>query len=410
MDLSHWYKKDVVLDWQSQRLSFAVSQSLFSSHDVDVGSRLLLRSLDLAAVPMYGRAIDFGCGYGVLGLALKQVRPEWTVELIDRDALAVAFSKWNAERLGWDEASGVRCRAGIGVESAPPEGVDLLLWNVPGKAGQQVLEQLTRDAIDALAGSGLLALVVVNPLAATLRSVITSEHAVSIERDSAFASHTVILVRRPTHLQHRSRETRSPFARGVFDRAARTFEWGDRAYTITPVVGLPDYDSRSHATERALDLIDALDGRIDDVVVHGVGQGHVPVLLNSTVGARAMILIDRDVLALAATRRALAEAGVAQDHVIVHARPDIGQIWETAGSVLLVVMLPDQQEPEVTAHQIRDITAMADPGIDLLIAGSSTSVTRFLAVVKRQPGWRVKTRRKRHGASAAVLSVTCPSR
>lgn len=404
MDLSHWYKKDVVLDWQRQRLSFAVAQSLFSSHDVDAGSRLLLRSLDLAVVPIRGRAIDYGCGYGVLGLALKQVRPEWAIELIDRDALAVAFTMWNAERFGWNATTGVRCRVGLGVESAPPEGVDLLLWNVPGKAGQQVLQRLAKDVIDALAVGGLLALVIVNPLAQTLRAVIAAEQTVSIEVDASFADHTVMLVRR-----HRSKDSRPrlgpPFVRGVFDRTAQTFEWRGSAYTITPVVGLPEYDSRDHATACALDAISGIDRPVDRAIMQGVGQGHVPIVMESTFRPPTMVLIDRDVLALEASRRALVQAGMSADRVTVQACADIGPVGSAPGATLVMIMLPDQQSPEVSAVQIRDITAMAEAEVEVVVAGGSTSVTRFLTLARRRTGWRMISRRKRHGASAAVLAV-----
>ncbi|HEV2067205.1 MAG TPA: methyltransferase [Thermomicrobiales bacterium] len=405
MDLSHWYKKDVVLEWRRQRLSFAVSQSLFSSHDVDVGSRLLLRSLDVDALPERGAAVDYGCGYGILGLALKQVRPAWTIDLIDRDALAVAFSEWNAKRLGWDRASGVRCRVGLGVEAAPPEGVELLLWNVPGKAGQPVLQRLAMDAIGALATDGLLALVIVNPLAETLRAAIAADPSVFVEGDTAFADHTVIVARRTRPPSTDPALPGPPFARGVFDRERRTFQWDGLDYTMTPVLGLPEYDSRDHATDCALDLIAGLGGPVDHAVVQGVGQGHIPVVVHGTLCTRSMVLIDRDLLALEASARALLTAGVAPDAVATHARADLGPPQDGFSHMLVVMVLEDQQSPEVTAVQVRDLERMASRPFDLVVAGRSTSVTRFLGVAKRQPGWRVRTRRKRHGASAALLNV-----
>jgi len=402
MDLSHWYKKDVVLEWRGQRLSFAVSQSLFSSHDVDTGSRLLLRSLDIDALPERGAAIDFGCGYGILGLALRQIRPEWRVELIDRDALAVAFMEWNAKRLGGSEAAGVRGRVGLGVDSSPSEGVDLLLWNVPGKAGAGVLGALTKDTIDAIAVNGLLALVVVHPLASTLRAVIAADSSIFLERDIAFAEHTVILARR------RSLTTKipgPPFMRGVFDRQTRIFQWGGLEYTMTPVVGLPEYDSRYHATDCALDIAGGLDRPIDGLVVQGVGQGHVPVVLLKTLAPSTIALIDRDALALEASARALVPAGTDSVDVTCHARADLGPLDEAFSSLLVVLMLEDQQPQDVMALQVRDVTAIALRPLTVVVAGRSTSVTRFLTAAKRQAGWRLKARRKRHGASAALLQV-----
>src|SRR5680860_285001 len=139
MKHERWYKKDVTLTWNTRRTTYAVAQELFSSHDVDSGSKLLLRSLDVTILAEQGFAFDFGCGYGVLGLALREALPGWTVELVDRDALAVAFSRWNAERLGFDDGS-VTCTVGFGLDMAPESGCDLILWNVPGKAGEPVLQ------------------------------------------------------------------------------------------------------------------------------------------------------------------------------------------------------------------------------------------------------------------------------
>ena len=51
-----------------------MAQELFSSHDVDTGSRALLKALDVDVLPETGHVIDYGRGYGVLGLALKVAR------------------------------------------------------------------------------------------------------------------------------------------------------------------------------------------------------------------------------------------------------------------------------------------------------------------------------------------------
>src|SRR5690606_34785461 len=100
---------------------YAVAQELFSSHDVDAGGKLLLKSLDPGEFQASGLAVDFGCGYGVLGLAWKHAMPGWNVLLIDRDALAVEFSQWNAEAMGFSTPD-VRARTGLGVDLVPPEG------------------------------------------------------------------------------------------------------------------------------------------------------------------------------------------------------------------------------------------------------------------------------------------------
>ncbi|MBA2759906.1 MAG: methyltransferase, partial [Chloroflexia bacterium] len=68
-------KKQVSLHWGALHLELDVAQDLFSSHQVDRGSKMLLSSLESVALPEHGEAVDFGCGYGVLGIAWQAVHP-----------------------------------------------------------------------------------------------------------------------------------------------------------------------------------------------------------------------------------------------------------------------------------------------------------------------------------------------
>ncbi|HYH11195.1 MAG TPA: methyltransferase, partial [Thermomicrobiales bacterium] len=157
-------KKSVSLAWREHSITLDVAQELFSSHQVDRGSRMLLDSLDVDAFGVAGHAADFGCGYGVLGIAWQAVRPAWSMTYVDRDALAVAFTRHNLSNLDEGTYGPVRlvCDISLPYKEA---GYDLVLWNVPGKAGREVIAGLLDVVVDALAAGGLLAVVVVHPLA-----------------------------------------------------------------------------------------------------------------------------------------------------------------------------------------------------------------------------------------------------
>ena len=63
-----FFKKTIPFNFSGQRLLFRVSQDLFSSHDIDVGSKFLLRTV--LTSPHVGRPLailDLGCGYGPMG-------------------------------------------------------------------------------------------------------------------------------------------------------------------------------------------------------------------------------------------------------------------------------------------------------------------------------------------------------
>ncbi len=89
--LKPYLKKDVAITMAGQRIEFAVSQTLFSSHQVDIGSAHLLKTLPLDLIGDKARILDLGCGYGPLGLTLARLRPGAEVHMVDRDALAVDF-------------------------------------------------------------------------------------------------------------------------------------------------------------------------------------------------------------------------------------------------------------------------------------------------------------------------------
>jgi len=406
VSMEDWYKKDVWLQWQAMRLPFAVAQELFSSHAVDTGSKLLLRSLEPDRMPGCGAALDFGCGYGVLGLAWKKLKPEWNVHLVDRDALAVEFSAWNAAQLNVAPGSGVECSIGLGTEVGPPEGFDLILWNVPGKTGEPTLKRLADDVGDALAGDGLAALVIVNPLAAALRSVYEVRPDLSIAVDEAFSDHTILHLRKKTHSANH--ETRvCPFERGVFDRDPQAFTMPVGAsHTLTPVVGLPEYESHSFETTLLVSALQRLSPHPESLLVFGCGQGHIPVAAHVIHGATSFTLIDRDLLALKASARALGAAGVVEDRLTRIARSAIGSMDPGTSPVdMAIVRLADQQRPPVTTRLIEDLEALSPARLTVVVGGGSTSVSRLLGMVAKRGCWKLRSRSKKHGASAAILTV-----
>jgi 16S rRNA (guanine1207-N2)-methyltransferase len=395
MQPEHWHKKDVTLNWAGQRLTLGVAQELFSSHDIDVGSRLLLKSLDPLRWPEQGHVVDFGCGYGVLGLGWLAAKSGWTATLIDRDALAVAFAADNAARAG---LHGATCVVGLGVGDVPPAGAALLLWNVPGKAGESVLAALTDDCRSTLAEGGLLALVVVNPLADGLRSVLSADINVTIEHDETHSEHTVIHARSTVAVTIPG----DPFERGVFDREPAGFGVDDFDYDIVPVVGVPEYDSYSHATEVTFDVLHTVPGTPRSIFVFRPGQGHVPVVLTSLYAPSHLTFGDRDWLAVRAAHRALAGSGLSLADVTALPLVDLADANLTDVD-LAVLLLEDQIRNELHVARLADLEAMLMVGGQLVVSGGSSTVSRFLSFAAKRPGWKLRDRVKRSGASAARL-------
>ena len=97
MNQDIYYHKTINYRAYGHSLWFMSSQELFSSHNVDVGTRFLLRSIVEAGLDKSQCILDLGCGCGPLGLCLKKLNPGSDIHLVDRDALAVLYSRHNAE-------------------------------------------------------------------------------------------------------------------------------------------------------------------------------------------------------------------------------------------------------------------------------------------------------------------------
>ena len=128
---------------------------VFSHGRLDAGSALLLEHLDdLPAGPL----LDFGCGAGVLGAALKRRYPGNPLLMLDVDAFALASSRLTLA------ANGLQAEliAGDGIHAAPT-GLAAIVSNPPFHQGvhtdYQASETLLRDAARFLRPGGELRLV-----------------------------------------------------------------------------------------------------------------------------------------------------------------------------------------------------------------------------------------------------------
>ena len=88
---------------------------LFSPRGIDAGTRLLLEHLEVRDDDV---ALDLGCGYGPLGLAIARQAPHGRVHLVDRDFVAVDYARANAER---NAVPNVEVYLSDGFDAVPPD-------------------------------------------------------------------------------------------------------------------------------------------------------------------------------------------------------------------------------------------------------------------------------------------------
>jgi 16S rRNA (guanine1207-N2)-methyltransferase len=374
-DIRWAYKKTVTLAQSGIRLRFGASQDLFSSATIDAGTALLIRTLaDKDYARAAGSVLDIGCGYGPLGLFMAKLNPQASVRCTDRDLLAVQFTRFNA---GLNGIKDVDCAAMLDVGDGGP--YDLILSNIPAKAGAAVITELLLRAARTLTANGVVAVVVIDRITELVESVLVANGATVLERVSA---------RGYTCFHYLGLGGESPagsmFTAGLYDRSKGTIGSGTE---ITTVWGLPEFDTPSHDTELAAELVPA--GR--RAVVAFPGQGYLPRLLADR-GASDVELLDRDVLALANSERNLAGRAEVISTLTTGLAPA-----GTGYDVALLSLRPAALPSDGMLAELR--AAMATRG-SIVVHGRSTDVTRVLASL-RLDGRRVK----RKGFSAVRLTV-----
>ena len=162
-----YFKKRVELADEGERLEFEVAHTLFASHEVDSGTKLLLRCLEAEPAPR--RILDLGCGYGALGIALARRFPEARVVLADSNLLAVRYARRNAALNG---AANAEVVGSVALEDVPAGDYDLIVANVPAKIGPEAIEaEFVRGPRGRLAEGGAYWFVAVSGLNHLLKRI-----------------------------------------------------------------------------------------------------------------------------------------------------------------------------------------------------------------------------------------------
>ncbi|MBX2838030.1 MAG: methyltransferase [Gammaproteobacteria bacterium] len=154
-------RKDLTIDAElsGERLSFLTTWGLFSPRNIDSGTELLLDYLEVAEDET---ALDMGCGYGPLGLTIARKAIHGSVQLVDKDFVAVEYTQTNAKRNGINNVNVYLSNGFSAVPQAP--ALSLVVSNLPAKVGNEFFQIAFQDAYDRLQPGGRIVVVTINGL------------------------------------------------------------------------------------------------------------------------------------------------------------------------------------------------------------------------------------------------------
>jgi len=143
---------------QGIELSFKTTYGLFSAKEIDQGTKLLLRHLQ---VDKNFDCLDLGCGYGPIGIWMANKAEQGRVIMLDKDFVAIDYANTN---IALNQLENAKAQLSNGFSSLEGEKFDLIVSNIPAKVGNEMLQLFLYDAHYHLKPGGKFVVVTVNGL------------------------------------------------------------------------------------------------------------------------------------------------------------------------------------------------------------------------------------------------------
>jgi hypothetical protein len=296
--LNDFVNKEVPFKFKGEKMRFNLSLGLFSSNDIDSGSKLLLKTIaQQTPLDDMRTILDIGSGTGVIGISLKKANPLSSVTMCDRVALAVAFSESNSKL---NEFEDLKIENKLALEGLTNEFYDLLISNIPAKAGETVLEDFFQRSVNYITEIGRVAIVIVSPLAGFAeRTIQKYGHELLFREDSH--NYSVF--------HFKGKKCENPIDEmAVYIRNTDTYKLKKTSYTLGTAYNIPDFDTPGYRITHAAELLDAYQIR-GTGLFWNPGQGHFPVYaaVKRSNQFTKIFLSGRDLLQIKIAKRNLSK-------------------------------------------------------------------------------------------------------
>jgi len=391
-----YYKQTVPIAFNRQDYRFNVSQELFSSHDVDIGTQRLLRSFLQVAEFAPKKILDLGCGYGPIGIVLKKQNPNAEIHFVDRDALALRYARLNSEKNQTQKNS--HFYASLGYDLVNGNDFDLIVSNIPAKVGDKVLRHFLLDAQFHLTEKGVVAVVVVDAIADLVDEILTTNENVKIVLKKSWPGHRVYHY---TFVAKEKIQSTSAFEGNSYERSAVSFGKDTEEIHIKTTYHLREFDEVGFDTTLLLAHLSKLSVSQKTVTIINPGQGYIPVAVGKWLEPQRLLMIDRDLQALLISQENLISNGYPSEQIVYHHQA----LWEQGEhkNSTVIGVLPEKQSAQVNELFLSQVANMLVDKGEALLSSSSTTITRLEGINKGAQLFDVIWREKSKGVSTILL-------
>lgn len=394
------FKKEITYDYRGKKLKFQVAQSLFSSSDIDLGTKHLLQTLIDEKVDNYNKILDLGCGYGPIGISLKSVNDSSIIHMVDRDALALEFSRQNTKL---NNLKGFKIYGSLGYDDVKEKDFDVIISNIPAKVGEPVLTHILEDARFYLRPSGKVAIVVIDAIGDYVSKVLKSNKDIIILFYKRWPGHLVFHYKFSKNSSTKLKPKSNGFDRGIYERKEIDIQFGSSKATIKTAYGLPEFDILSYETEMVLKKINIFRNQpISRAVIFNPNQGFIPTALSVVAKVEKIALFDRDLLALRMSQKNMTVNGCDLRDVSLFHQVGIRKNYSMMTDCIIGT-LEEKDDTKVNSVIIQEATYQLSPKGTLMVASGSTTITRLESLIKKERLLKIIERQKSKRKSLIVL-------
>lgn len=149
-------RRTLQVDLRCHKVSVQVSNGVFSSSKLDLGTAVLLKHAPQP--PENGRFFDIGCGWGAISLALGFESPNAQIYAVDVNERALELTNINAKNAGLNNIHTYLVEDALKEDSS--KNIDLIWSNPPIRVGKDVLHNILLTWLPRLKVGGAAYLVV----------------------------------------------------------------------------------------------------------------------------------------------------------------------------------------------------------------------------------------------------------
>ena len=149
-------RRTLQVDLRGHKVSVQVSNGVFSSSKLDLGTAVLLKHAPQP--PENGRFFDIGCGWGAISLALGFESPNAQIYAVDVNERALELTNINAKNAGLNNIHTYLVEDALKEDSS--KNIDLIWSNPPIRVGKDVLHNILLTWLPRLKVGGAAYLVV----------------------------------------------------------------------------------------------------------------------------------------------------------------------------------------------------------------------------------------------------------